>query len=262
MIQMQCPIPVDDPTGWWMSEKLDGVRAHWDGKQLSTRTGRPINAPQWLIDALPRFAVQGELWAGRGTFQRVSGTVRRSDPGLGLDWIGVKYMIFDAPSMSVRFESRIRCLDEYSQRHPSEHVEVIDQVRCTGRDHLHDMLETIIGDGGEGVMLVRGRGRWLDDEEVIIKVKPVQDLDAIVVGYVNGNGRNADRVGAIIAETSEGSSGDRGGIPAVRFRVGTGLSDAQRDTPPPIGSTIKVGHDSFTDRGIPRFPRLLGIRAD
>ena len=128
MIQMQCPIPIDDPTGWWMSEKLDGVRAHWDGKQLSTRTGRPINAPQWLIDALPPFAVQGELWAGRGTFQAVSGTVRRHDPGLALDWIGVKYMIFDAPSMSGPFESRIRCLNGYIQRHPSEHVEVIAQA--------------------------------------------------------------------------------------------------------------------------------------
>src|SRR5215211_5227930 len=25
---------VIDPTGWWLSEKLDGVRAYWDGQQL------------------------------------------------------------------------------------------------------------------------------------------------------------------------------------------------------------------------------------
>jgi ATP-dependent DNA ligase len=42
-----------DPTGWWMSEKLDGVRAYWDGKQLLSRLGNPLAAPDWFTQRFP-----------------------------------------------------------------------------------------------------------------------------------------------------------------------------------------------------------------
>ena len=37
-----------DPTGWWMSEKLDGVRAYWDGKQFLSRKNNIFYAPEWF----------------------------------------------------------------------------------------------------------------------------------------------------------------------------------------------------------------------
>ena len=33
-------------TGWVMSEKLDGVRAYWNGKNLISRGGKTIQAPK------------------------------------------------------------------------------------------------------------------------------------------------------------------------------------------------------------------------
>jgi len=48
-------------TGWVMSEKLDGIRAYWDGKRLLTRSGKVIHAPDWFLKDYPPFAIDGEL---------------------------------------------------------------------------------------------------------------------------------------------------------------------------------------------------------
>lgn len=48
-------------TGWVMSEKLDGIRAYWDGKQLLTRKGNAIHAPKWFSKNYPPFEIDGEL---------------------------------------------------------------------------------------------------------------------------------------------------------------------------------------------------------
>jgi len=32
-----------DPTGYWMSEKLDGVRAYWNGKNFYSRQAKQVD---------------------------------------------------------------------------------------------------------------------------------------------------------------------------------------------------------------------------
>src|SRR5580658_9321513 len=56
---------VTDLTGWLMSEKLDGVRAYWDGKQFLSRQGNLYRAPDWFIEGLPSVPLDGELWIDR-----------------------------------------------------------------------------------------------------------------------------------------------------------------------------------------------------
>ena len=65
-----------DLTGWWMSEKLDGVRAYWDGKQFLSRQGNVYHAPDWFRAALPGEPLDGELWMDRKAFQRTVSVVR------------------------------------------------------------------------------------------------------------------------------------------------------------------------------------------
>ncbi len=117
------------PAGWFMSEKLDGQRAWWDGgisrgklaaevpyantvkdhirKEIVTATGlysrggNVIHAPAWFLDQLPKFPIDGELWLGRGRFQDVEKCVKDIDPGPV--WKDVKYMIFDAPEPTYLF---------------------------------------------------------------------------------------------------------------------------------------------------------------
>lgn len=52
-----------DPSGWFMSEKFDGIRCFWDGKQFVSRNGRIIKAPKWFAEGLPKDTkLDGELW--------------------------------------------------------------------------------------------------------------------------------------------------------------------------------------------------------
>ena len=57
-----------DLAGWWMSEKLDGVRAYWDGKQFLSRLGNIYHAPDWFVAGLPNVPLDGELWIARRAF--------------------------------------------------------------------------------------------------------------------------------------------------------------------------------------------------
>ena len=68
-----------DLTDWWMSEKLDGVRAYWDGKRFLSRQGNEYHAPEWFVAGLPATPLDGELWIDRKKFQRTVSIVRRQE---------------------------------------------------------------------------------------------------------------------------------------------------------------------------------------
>ena len=50
-----------------MSEKMDGVRAYWNGEKLISKQAKDISCPNWFIEGLPKeVKLDGELWMGRG----------------------------------------------------------------------------------------------------------------------------------------------------------------------------------------------------
>ena len=98
-----------DPSKYLVSEKLDGVRALWDGTTLRFRSGRTIAAPAWFLAKLPKTPLDGELWMGRGSFDAVSGAVRRSQP-LDAEWEKVKYLVFELPNGAGTFAERAALL--------------------------------------------------------------------------------------------------------------------------------------------------------
>ena len=97
--------PGSDPQGWLVSEKLDGVRALWDGARLRFRSGRLIAAPAWFLAALPPAPLDGELWAGRGRFDAASAAVRREQPQ-DSEWRALRYEVFDQPGTAGPFAER------------------------------------------------------------------------------------------------------------------------------------------------------------
>ncbi len=78
-----------------MSEKLDGIRAYWNGKNLLTRSGKIIHAPKWFTKNYPPFPIDGELWSRRGDFENISSTVRDKIPSQ--KWKEIKHYIFEVP---------------------------------------------------------------------------------------------------------------------------------------------------------------------
>ena len=96
-----------DPTGWLMSEKLDGVRCYWNGTNMYTRNGNPFYPPDSFKASLPKMALDGELWSGRDDFQKIVSIVRKHDPSKSDGWKGIKFMVFDAPLVKGNFAKRI-----------------------------------------------------------------------------------------------------------------------------------------------------------
>lgn len=249
--------PDIDPTGWWMSEKLDGVRGYWTGKEMLSRLGNPFYLPEWFTLQLPSYALDGELWMGRKMFQETVSIVR-TQGGSNEIWKKVKYAVFDAPKNPGTFEDRMKFLSKwvYSKHlgKPTggEDIYVLEQTVCRGTNHLIRTLDKVSKIGGEGLML-REPGSFYEGcrSSTLLKVKTFSDDEATVVGYEDGKGRHKGRVGSIILSW-EGKE----------FKVGTGLSDRERENPPPIGSKITFKYQELSAGGIPRFPVYDGPSID
>lgn len=237
---------------YWVSEKYDGVRAWWDGRKLLTRTGNLIRAPAWFVARWPDEPLDGELWTGRGRFEEVASTVRDQAPSHAA-WREVKYMIFDLPGHPGPFTERLQALDELVRGLGIPWLQAVPQFRATDEATLERKLREIVAAGGEGLILHRAdavyRSGRSDD---LLKLKPHEDAEAIVIGYAPGKGKYAGLVGALIVERADG----------LQFRLGAGLSDAERRNPPPLGAVVTYTYSGKTDAGVPRFARFLRVRLD
>lgn len=241
-----------DLTGWWMSEKLDGVRAYWDGKQFVSRQGNIFMAPDWFTEDLPSGVhLDGELWIARKTFQRTVSIVRRQDRGK--EWEEVKYLVFDAPQVDDVFEARMaylqQLLDETRPRYATPHA----QERCRDVGHLLEELKRVEAAGGEGLMLRQPNSRYeFGRSHSLLKVKTFHDAEARVLEYLPGTGKHKGKMGALSVELSNG----------IKFAIGTGFTDKERANPPPIGSIVTFRYQELTDAGVPRFPSFVRARTD
>jgi DNA ligase-1 len=237
-----------DPTGWWMSEKLDGVRAYWDGRQLFSRLGNPFHTPDYFTAGLPDHPLDGELFLDRKSFQRTVAIVRRQDKSD--HWKQIRFVLFDAPGHGGPFEARCQLLQslarhDYATCHP--------HALCKGIAHLKQELARIESLNGEGVMLRQPQSAYVAGRSAtLLKVKSFKDDEATVVAHQAGAGRHNGRLGALVVRLADGTE----------FSIGTGFSDRQRESPPPIGSTVTFRYQELSDGGVPRFPSFHGVRED
>ncbi len=237
--------------GWLMSEKLDGVRAFWDGEKFVSRNNKPLNAPQWFKDIIPNnFHADGELTIGRGMFQKTVSVVRKKVP-IDYEWKDVKYKIFDAPYFPGSFGQRINLLNEFIKLETI--AEVLPHTYCISEEHMREAFTEVVSNGGEGLIL---RNPYSDYEEKrssnMLKVKPMEINDAIVTGFLEGEGKYVGMLGALSVEWN-----------GKKFNIGSGLTDEHRANPGryfKLGSTIIFKCQCFTDAGIPRFPVFLAVR--
>lgn len=241
-----------DPAGWLVSEKYDGVRALWDGQRLRFRSGTTIAAPAWFLARLPTTPLDGELWLGRGRFDALSSLVRRAEPN-DAGWRELHYMLFELPGAPGHFADRTAELARISTATRWPQLQAVPQTTVESRQALDDRLEAVVRAGGEGLMLHRADAPYLTGRSrVLLKLKPQQDADAIVVAHLPGQGRHAGRLGALHVRLDDG----------IEFRLGTGFSDAQRGDPPPLGSTVTFSYRGLTPQRVPRFASFLRVRPD
>lgn len=239
-----------NPAAYLVSEKFDGVRAYWNGRALWFRGGGRIPAPAWFLERLPPVPLDGELWMGRGRFEELSGEVRREQPREDA-WRRIRYLVFELPGAPGPFEARARAIEALVARVGWPQLEAVAQTRVKDRAELQARLRDVLKAGGEGLMLHRADAPYATGRsDALLKLKPLLDAEAVVVGHIPGKGRLAGLVGALEVETPEGR----------RFRIGSGLTDALRRNPPALGATVTYTYRGLTRTGLPRFPAFLRLR--
>jgi DNA ligase 1 len=248
--------PDVDVTKYWVSEKYDGTRAVWDGKTLRFRSGKTVSAPKWFLEKLPSEALDGELWIARGRFDEVSGIVRKEVP-IDEEWRRVNYMIFELPqsatTASLAFTERVKMIEAIVVKTNFSQLKAVPQFRVKDRAQLKRELDRVVKAGGEGLMLHLADAPYVTGRsDVLLKLKPLLDTEAKVIEHIPGKGKYAGQMGALLVETKGG----------VRFKLGTGFSDAVRANPPPIGATVTYTYRDVTKNGKPRFAAFMRVRED
>lgn len=241
-----------DPALYLVSEKYDGVRAVWDGQTLRFRSGRSVAAPAWFTARLPAQPLDGELWLGRGRFEQLSGIVRKEQP-VDDEWRLVHYMVFELPEGKGSFAQRAQRIQALVAQAGWPMLQAVEQSPVSDRASLQRRLKQTVAQGGEGLMLHRADAPYSTGRsDVLLKLKPYLDTEAVVVAHLPGKGKYSGQMGALRLQMPDGR----------RFNLGTGFSDAQRREPPALGSSVTYRYRDLTSTGLPRFASFLRVRVE
>lgn len=242
---------------YWISEKYDGVRGYWDGQKLLTRGGQTINAPAWFTAGWPTTPLDGELWAGRGQFSLAVSTIKQHIPN-DAAWREMRFMVFDLPGEIGPFNERLTKLNNLLAKLMLPWVEPVAQNKIASQSALQSLLLQTVKHGGEGLMLHRAASAYkAQRNDDLLKLKTHEDAEARVIAHVPGKGKYAGQLGALWVEMPSTD-----GKPALRFKLGTGLTDSQRLNPPAIGMLITYRYRGLNDSGIPRFASFMRSHDD
>ena len=236
-------------TDYWVSEKLDGVRARWNGHQLISRGGITFVAPDWFVEGFPIIPLDGELWIARGKYQKTVSIIKKLKPHAG--WQKIKFMVFDLPDNQGPFSDRLAIMLSIDEQIKTPYLSIIPQYQLATNEELMHHLNIITNQGGEGIMLHHKNGIYRSGRSNdLLKLKLFTDAEAVVIGYRAGKGQFTGKMGAIKVRSDAGKV----------FFIGSGFNHKDRESPPAIGSTISFRYQGVTARGIPRFAVFIRVR--
>lgn len=246
--------------GYLMSEKLDGIRALWDGKNLKSRKGNNFAVPECWKKNLPPFALDGELYIGRGKFEEVLSITSKGECE---EWQKVGYYIFDVPEATGSLLERLNILEQYlftlkNTTKESFPLFIIPQKPIKDKAELEKTLQELTNLGGEGLVIRKNNAAYENFRtKNALKLKAHQDSECKVIAHHKGKGKFANMLGSLTCEQNFGDSSES--PKTLRFKIGSGFSDKERINPPPIGSLITYKFNGFTKKGLPKFPVFLRI---
>ncbi len=252
--------------GWLASEKLDGVRAYWDGRSLLSRNGKILAAPEGWSAHFPPFALDGELYTARGEFEKIQSTVMDKTPNVTA-WSEIKFYVFDVPEASGGLLERLGELEKFILQNPQagQNLKIIKQVKVKDNAEFEAFAEAVIAKGGEGAVVREPNAPYeRKRSKNALKYKKFKDAECEVTAINAGTGKYAGLMGSVTCKTlsAAGSNPDEQIPRGVKFKVGSGFSDEDRANPPKIGSIITYKYQNLTAKGLPRFPIFLRVRED
>ena len=252
-------------SGWLASEKLDGVRAYWDGENLLSRQGKKLNAPLSFTKNFPKFALDGELYAKELKLEEIQASVMDKLPDEKA-WSRLKFHVFDVPEASGGLLTRLEILAKFLKNKPNQNLIIIKQIKMRNNAQFLKFAESIIAKGGEGAVVREPNAPYeRKRSKNALKFKKFKDAECEVIAVNKGSGKYANFAGSLTCKAL-GSKDDKekAGEPkeGTIFKIGSGLSDKNRQDPPKIGSIITYKFQNLTSNGKPRFPIFLRIRED
>lgn len=238
------------PSDYYVSEKLDGVRAFWDGKKLLTKQGNIINAPAWFTNDLPEVKLDGELWIERNKFEKVVSVIQKKSP-IDREWRQIKYMVFDSPNIDLTFAKRMSSLATIIEHTAVSWLKLIPHAQFSTFVELERHLTSITQQGAEGLILNLADSYYTPGRQTsVLKLKPYFDSDAVVIDHIAGEGKFSNMLGSLVVRNDKGKT----------FKIGTGFTHEQRLNPPKIGHVVTFKYFGFTKNGIPKYASFLRER--
>lgn len=235
-----------DVSNWYMSEKLDGIRAYWDGKELFSKNKNKIFAPSWFTKDFPPFPLDGELWTKRGDFENIQSIVLSKQESK--DWENITYNIFEIPNANGNFKTRLDFLENYLKKNPNRYIKIIPQIVCKDKNHLNKFLKELLENGAEGVIIKNPNlsyetGRTNNS----LKVKEFLDDEGKVIAH------NFNKDGSFKSLKIELKN-------KTVFNLGGGFKKEDRLNPPKIGQFVTFKYYGLTKNGKPKFASFLRVR--
>ena len=254
--------------GWLASEKLDGVRAYWDGRNLLSRNGKILAVPEGWSAHFPPFALDGELYTARGEFEKIQSIVMDKTPNEAA-WSEVKFYVFDVPEAGGGLLERLSELEKFILQNPQagQNLKIIKQVKVKDNAEFVAFAKHIVAKGGEGAVVREPNVPYeRKRSKNALKYKKFKDAECEVTAINAGAGKYAGLMGSVTCKAigNEGLNSGSGekAKDGVKFKVGSGFSDRDRANPPKIGSIITYKYQNLTAKGLPRFPVFLRVRED
>jgi len=252
-----------DPSGYFLSEKLDGYRALFyndTDPQLFSRNNKDFIAPKWFMDNISKnipkgTLLDGELFIKRGDFDGM-GIVRKKVP-VDAEWKKIKYMVFDLPLVNKPFSERYEILKNILKG--IKNVELVEHLKIKDLNHFNELHKKWTKEGGEGSML-RDPNSYYENKRShsLLKVKDYFDDEAVIEDIQFGNGKNRDVMGNLIVRWAPHSKNNYKGT----FDVGSGFTDDQRKNWKKLfnpGKMITLKYFELQKSGKPRFPIFQNI---
>jgi len=175
---------------------------------------------------------------GRGQFQALMGMFRQKT---NLSWSNIKYCVFDSPGLNLPFEQRIDVLKKVQF---PDHVILTEMKQCTGVPHLYEVYESIVNEGGEGIILRKPNSFYEPGlSETFLLVKQFTDVEVKVIDL------NIKNFG-LLCEQKNGLTC------IVKCSAQTYLH------PPKPGSVITVKHQGIWKSGKLKYPHFLKERKE
>ena len=235
-----------DISNWYMSEKLDGIRAYWDGKELFSKNKNKIFAPSWFTKDFPPFPLDGELWTKRGDFENIQSIVLSQQESQ--NWESVTYNIFEIPNANGNFKTRLDFLENYLKKNPNRYIKIIPQIVCKDKNHLNKFLKELLENGAEGVIIKNPNLSYETGRtNNALKVKEFLDDEGKVIAH------NFNKDGSFKSLKIELKN-------KTVFNLGGGFKKEDRLNPPKIGEFVTFKYYGFTKNGKPKFASFLRVR--